>query len=214
MFIPLVDILRCPTVHEETWLVASIDRAQERDIVEGMLGCPSCFAEYPIRDGVVVFDSEAPRAADRAPREDDAVRLAAALDLTDARMTAVLQGEWAAHAPLVVGMAPAQLILVNAPNSIASGDGVSLVRAPIAPLAHGSVHAAAFDASASPEMIASLVASLRANGRLLGPASVPIPPGLTELVRDDEVWVAQMGASAVTSAPVALGRRQPKADGG
>lgn len=209
MFIPLVDILRCPTVHEETWLVASIDRAHERDIVEGMLGCPSCFAEYPIRDGVVVFDAKAPDTAYGAPSDEDAVRLAAALDLTDARMTAVLQGEWAVHAPLVVGMAPAQLILVNAPDGISSGDGISLVRAPIAPLAHGSVHAAAFDASASAEMVASLVSSLRANGRLLGPASVPIPSGLTELARDDEVWVAQMGATATTSAPVTLGRRKP-----
>ncbi|MGH7617800.1 MAG: hypothetical protein ACREPM_11270, partial [Gemmatimonadaceae bacterium] len=89
MFTPLVDTLRCPNAHDETWLVASIERAEERDIREGTLGCPVCLAEYPIRDGIVRF-ADVTLPALEAPREDDAVRLAAALDLTEPRMTAVL----------------------------------------------------------------------------------------------------------------------------
>jgi len=65
MFIPLVDSLRCPRVHDATWLVASIDRAEERDMKEGILGCPTCLAEYPVRDGIVYFDA----AAERPPFE-------------------------------------------------------------------------------------------------------------------------------------------------
>src|SRR6185312_15233461 len=99
MFIPLVDVLRCVKPHDDTWLVASIERADERDIVTGMLGCPICFAEYPIREGVVFFAENAPTPAYVAPTEEDAMRLAAALDLTDARMTAVLHGSWGVHAP-------------------------------------------------------------------------------------------------------------------
>src|SRR5512140_104168 len=98
MLIPLVDALRCIRPHEDTWLVASIDRAEDRDIIEGTLGCPSCLAEYPIHDGVVHFDAVA-RPAYRAPTEDDALRLAAALDLVDPRTTAVLHGSWGAYAP-------------------------------------------------------------------------------------------------------------------
>ncbi|HEY9225162.1 MAG TPA: hypothetical protein VIP11_00860, partial [Gemmatimonadaceae bacterium] len=129
------------------------------------------------------------------------------LDLTDARTTALLQGDWGVHAPIVAGMSPAQLILVNAPDGITSGFGISLVRATTAPLAHGSVGAAAFDATATPEMIASLVASLRGGGRLLGPASRDVPAGLTELARDDEVWVAELASSGTTSSPIQLERR-------
>src|SRR4051812_31652364 len=116
MFIPLIDTLRCPNLHEETWLVASIDRAEERDMREGVLGCPQCLAEYPVRDGVVYFDPTISRGAFIAPDELQATRIAAALDLTETRMTAVLHGAWGAHAQLVRGMSPAQLLLVNPPN--------------------------------------------------------------------------------------------------
>jgi uncharacterized protein YbaR (Trm112 family) len=206
MFLPLVDILRCPVVHEETWLVASIDRADDRDIITGTLGCPQCLAEYLIRDGIVEFGGAVAASAYRAPDEAEAIRLAAALDLTDARMTAVLQGAWASQAPLIRGFSPAQLLLVNAPAGITTGDGISLVRAERAPLAPASVNAAAFDESASPAMIASLVTSLKPAGRLVGPANTPLPDGVTELARDDDIWVAESGAGT-TSAPISLTRR-------
>jgi len=207
VFIPLVDVLRCPNAHDDTWLVASIDRAEARDIVEGTLGCPACLAEYPIREGVVRFSDGVARPPLRAAREEDAIRLAAALDLTDARMTAVLQGEWGALAPLIRGLSPAQLLLVNPPEGIASGDGVSIVLAGAAPIARGAATAAAFDAGAGPAMIASLVGALRGGGRMVGPASQPVPSGLIELARDDGLWVAQLEPRDAVSAPVVPTRR-------
>ncbi|MDB4875216.1 MAG: hypothetical protein JWM41_1662 [Gemmatimonadetes bacterium] len=207
MFVPLVDILRCVNPHEETWLVASIERAEDRDILAGMLGCPTCLAEYPIRDGVVYFVERQPAAAAVQPSEAEAVRLAATLDLTDARMTAVLHGAWAAHAQLVRGMSPAELLLLNAPAGMVSGDGVSLLVADIAPLAQGSVDAVAVDATADAATIESLLRSLRGKGRMLGPVSMPIPDGLVELARDDEVWVARLDVKVTVSAPIALKRR-------
>src|SRR5437868_5022464 len=157
MFIPLVDILRCIRPHEDTWLVASIERAEERDIIEGTLGCPSCLAEYPVRDGVAIFDPGVVRPEYHQPSEHDVVRLAAALDLVDPRMTAVLHGSWGAYAPVLRGMSPVPLVLVNPPEGIASGDGVSIALAATTPVARGSVNAAAIDAGASDAMIASLV---------------------------------------------------------
>jgi uncharacterized protein YbaR (Trm112 family) len=211
MFIPLVDSLRCPNVHEETWLVASIDRAEDRDIKEGFLGCPSCMAEYPIRDGIVYFSSDAARGEFVAPREAEAMRLAAALDLTDPRMSAVLQGAWGAHAPIVRGLTPAQLILVNPPEGVISGDGISIAIADRAPIAAASMDAAAADASASPAMVASLQSTLRGGKRMLAPVAVPLPPSLTELARDADVWVAQLDVATVTSGPVPLTPRSRKA---
>ena len=54
MFVELVDLLRCPRPHEDTWLVAAAEAMSGRHIVRGTLGCPVCEAEYPIRDGVVL----------------------------------------------------------------------------------------------------------------------------------------------------------------
>ena len=193
MFIPLVDLLRCVNEHADTWLVASIERAEQRHIIRGTLGCPQCLAEYPIRQGIVYFAEDVSPAEYRPPNEEDAVRLAAALDLTEARMTAVLHGEWGAHAPIIArSVAGAVAARQSAAMASSSGDGISIVYANAAPLALGAANAVAIDATASDAMIASLRASVGGHGRVLGPLGRSMPEGLVELARDDEVWVAHL----------------------
>jgi uncharacterized protein YbaR (Trm112 family) len=206
VFLPLIDRLRCLNGHEDTWLVASIDRAEERDVLEGTLGCPVCSAEYRIRDGVVLFGDVA-SPPDGTPSSADALRLAAALDLTDGRMTAILHGSWGAHAAILRGLSPAQMLLVNPPLGVTSGDGISIVRAPVAPVAPGWADAAAIHSDASDAMADSLRASLRGGGRMLAAIDTEIPPGFVELARDGDVWVAQLDPSSAASGPVALSRR-------
>jgi hypothetical protein len=188
--------------------VASIDRAEERDVLEGTLGCPVCSAEYRIRDGVVWF-GDAPAAEDEAPSPAEALRLAAALDLTDARMTAILHGSWGAHASILRGLSPAHMLLVNPPTSVTSGDGISIVRAPVAPVAAAWADAAALD-RADGAMAESIRAALRGGGRLLARADVPVLPGFSELARDADVWVARLDAGAEAGAPIAISRRAPR----
>jgi hypothetical protein len=209
MFLPLIDRLRCLNAHEDTWLVASIDRVDERDVLDGTLGCPVCSAEYRIEDGVVWF-GEAPAAADQASSSAEALRLAAALDLTDARMTAILHGSWGAHASVLRGLSPAQMLLVNPPRGVTSGDGISIVRAPVAPVAAGWADAAALDRGAGDSMTDSIRTGLRAGARLLAPAAATLPAGFTELARDADVWVAQLDADAAAGAPIAISRRAPR----
>ena len=84
-------------------------------------------------------------AVDETPSSADALRLAAALDLTDARMTAILHGSWGAHASILRGLSPAQMLLVNPPTGVTSGDGISIVRAPVAPVAAAWADAVALD---------------------------------------------------------------------
>ena len=208
MFLPLIDRLRCLNAHQDTWLVASIDRAEERDVLEGTLGCPVCSAEYRIRDGVVWF-GDAQAAEDETPSPAEALRLAAALDLTDARMTAILHGSWGAHASILRGLSPAHMLLVNPPTSVTSGDGISIVRAPVAPVAAAWADAAALD-RADGAMAESIRATLRGGGRLLARADVPVLPGFSELARDADVWVALLDAGAVAGAPIAITRRSPR----
>jgi hypothetical protein len=66
MHIELVDALRCPFPHEETWLVAAVTRFDGRDIAEGALGCPICRRQFVVRFGEVDFSGEA--SAPDAPR--------------------------------------------------------------------------------------------------------------------------------------------------
>lgn len=207
MFIPLVDILRCTRPHEDTWLVATIDRAQDRDIIDGMLGCPSCLAEYPIRDGIVLFEAGVSRPKYQHPSEQDVVRLAAALDLVDPRMTAVLHGSWGAYAPMLRGVSPVPLLLVNPPEGITSGDGVSIVLAATAPIAPSSVNAVAIDAGSIGPIISSLARGLRGGGRMVGPVTMALPDNLVEITRDSDLWVARLDAEATVGAPILPTRR-------
>ena len=102
MFIELVDALRCPRPHEESWLVLAATRLEARHVREGALGCPVCRAEYPIRDGIADFSLDMPRnAADRTRSAGEgsiqdvgAGDLAALLDLGDALGFVVLVGAW------------------------------------------------------------------------------------------------------------------------
>ena len=207
MFIPLVDGLRCTRPHEETWLVASIDRAEDRDILEGTLGCPSCLAEYPIHDGIVSFEPSVARPEFLQPSENDVLRLAAALDLVDPRMTAVLHGSWGSCAPLIRGVSPVPLLLVNPPEGIASGDGISIVLSSVAPIAAAAVNGVAVDARVTDAMIGSLVRSLRGGGRMVGPIALTLPESLVEIARDDELWVARLDTAMAVSAPILPTRR-------
>ncbi len=156
---------------------------------------------------MVVF-GEAASPVDRTPSSADALRLAAALDLTDARMTAILQGSWGTHAAILRGISPAQMLLVNPPPGVTSGEAFpsrARARGTVAP---GWADAVAIDDGASDAITAdSLRASLRGGGRLLAAAGGEIPPGFVKLARDGDVWVAEMDPSAAASPPVTLFRR-------
>jgi uncharacterized protein YbaR (Trm112 family) len=203
VFIDLVDDLRCPRPHEETWLVASADRTEGREIIRGTLGCPICRAEYPIRDGVVWF-ADAPDAgpatwadSEAAADPELAMRLAAFLDLSDAQGFALLAGSWGSLAPLLRGVVPAQLVVLNPTAAVPAGGGVSVLHvAGDIPLAAATCRGVALDvAHANPAYVRDAVRVLRPHGRLVAPASTPTPSGATELARDEHLWVAERDAA-------------------
>ena len=193
MFIELVDALRCPVPHEESWLVAAAVRMESRHIVEGTLGCPVCSAEYPIRDGVVDFRRAGGSiVASSAPREADlALRMAALLNLADAQGFAVLLGEWGAQAHELASLVETPLVLVDPPAGIVGGPGVSVVRCDgEIPLAIGTARAMALD-DGSTARVASAVRATRTKGRIMAPVSVSVPEAVTELARDETMWVGE-----------------------
>ena len=198
MFIELVDALRCPRPHEESWLVASATRMEARHIVRGTLGCPVCLAEYPIEDGVVDFRTDRVPVATRgdpAPA-DGAMRLAAMLDLADATGFAVLLGAWGTLAPELATLVEVPLILVDPPAGVYGSPGISVLRCDgELPLATGAARAIAID-DAGAERSASAVRVTRAKGRVLAPVALPAPAGVRELARDTQLWVGEREAIA------------------
>lgn len=214
MFIELVESLRCPRPHEFTWLVASTLEMAGRDIRRGLLGCPSCSARYPIRDGVVDFqtrDGTTPIPDSTplpAPGGDAelAMRLAALLDLTSPGGFVVLAGEWAHAAPALLSLVEGvEVLVLNTTVALTSGSGISLARTdgsiPIRPSAARAIaldrrHAAQVDAAAR---------ALRQYGRLVAPVGAVLPSDLEELARDDREWVATKRLETTEAVPLRRG---------
>lgn len=202
MFIDLVDRLRCPVPHADSWLVLSADRVVERTVLEGILGCPVCRAEFPIAAGVVRFNGATPPTRDAVADPAAAMRLAAFLELTDPAALALLAGRWGAHAPAITALTPVQIVVLSPDVRVDAQPGVSPILADGCPIAPGVLAGAALDGSDAADAI---VAAVRSGGRLLGPTTMPLPDGVQEIARDEEVWVAERVASLPI---VPLGRRR------
>jgi hypothetical protein len=224
VFTELVDRLRCPRPHAESWLVAASDATQGRRIVRGTLGCPVCDAEYPIVAGVAHFAGadatpatathplHAAQLDDGAASLDDAVdRLAAQLHLVEAPEPILLVGTWGALAlPLLRHYPHAVALVADAPATLPLDERLSPLVLPAArlPLADGSVRAIAVDAAhAGDAWLAEAARVATAGARLVTPVTHAPPPGDWTLVAADaHVHVAVRAARA--SAPVQL-RRAP-----
>jgi hypothetical protein len=192
VFLELVDALRCIRPHEETWLVAAMDRVDGREIIDGMLGCPICHAEYPVRDGVADFTAGGVAVPSQAAdSRESAMRLAALLDLTDGRGWALLVGSWGSIARELQSIVSNPLVLVNPPAGTGSGHGVSVLLASASlPIAMGAARCAALDESLS-WSVAPAIAAVRTGGRIVGRTGLTLPEGVREIARDEMGWVGE-----------------------
>lgn len=215
MFIELVDTLRCPRAHDETWLVARIDRLDGRHIVTGSLGCPICNAQYPIAGGILdMRDVDAAAilppdlvASVLPPNDDDVARAAALLGLSEPGGVVVLSGGAALLADRLEELTSVNLILVSPTSPVPRSPFRSIVlTSDRLPLATGAVKGVLADAAtATPAFLNDAQRALSTGGRLVAPAHTPLPAGVDELARDAREWVAVKGASP--SGMVSLGRR-------
>ena len=188
MFVELIEYLRCPREHEPSPLVAAASRSEHRHIIEGVLGCPVCGAEFGVSDGIARFGT-APRLAPEEPSMETAMRIAAFLELTDARGFVILAGRWAAHAGFMAQMVETPILLLNPPAGTHLDGASAVIEGDALPMAEGVARAAALDAEALDPL--ACVNAVRPGGRVIGPASLPLPGGLRELARDAREWVAE-----------------------
>lgn len=205
MFIELIDLLRCINAHEDTWLVASFDTVSHRFVREGSLGCPSCSAQYPIRDGIADFSAglalpscEAERATASHRREELATRAGAYLSATEPGATIVLGGVWAHAAKELSEIAEVRVLALNVAPEVEESPTVGLLHVASAiPVQPGSVLGVALDAWFPAKIIDAAVRAVRPGGRIVGPAVMPPPAELSVLAHDDNYWVAEKAPEVV-----------------
>lgn len=190
MFIEMIDLLRCPREHDETWLVAAFTTMDGRFVVEGKLGCPVCSASYDIVDGVARFGGEISDAFAPNVSPESVMRTAALLNLVRPGALAVLCGSEASAAEDLSQLTQCRVIAMNPAASIEDTDHVgTIVTDDRIPLARNSVDAIAIGDCESLLNDASRV--LRPSGRLTIPAETELPPGFQEIARDDQSIVAE-----------------------
>ena len=213
MFTELIDTLRCPNAHEDSWLVATSTRADGRHIMHGTLGCPVCRATFEIVEGEVLF-STAPVVTPAAVFDDDAAfRLAAQLHLVEAPQPVLLVGTWSAAAqPLRRLLSHVTMLVGDVAPHGAADRRISALRLPAhgIPLAADALRALALDAAhARPEFLTHAARVVRATGRLVAPASTPLEAGVWRILATDaDVVVAER--LPASSALVQLARAPSK----
>jgi uncharacterized protein YbaR (Trm112 family) len=193
VFIELIDLLRCPVPHEDSWLVAAFTKMDGRFVRTGKLGCPVCSNTYLIIDGTARFEpaTSADAVLPAPVAEEDVVRGAALLGLTKPGALVVILGSSAAGAAQLAEMTASRVIVVNPDLKIDETERVGIVTAgDRIPLADGSADGLITDDSSS-TLAAEAARLLKPGGRIIADAAASLGPRFHELARDDRNVVGE-----------------------
>ena len=205
MLLDLIDSLRCPNNHDEIALVCVAYQSRDRELDEGLLGCPLCLAQFGVREGVAWFGETPPGVLPAglgtvADDESLALRTAALLDLSTPGGLVAFSGGAASYARGVAERSGVHAVVVNVavvwPGLVSALCGVHTL-----PLAAGALRGAVLDESGA-ALSASTARAVRVGGRLIAPVTWSIPEDYRELARDERQWVAEH--ESARSRPIAL----------
>ncbi len=209
MRLELAERLRCPNPHAPTPLVVVARAKRGLDLVSGFAGCPVCHLEARIEDGDLLLPGDA--APPVAPVPDGWMpkldRTIALLGLAEPGGAVLLSGRYAALASQLVERLDVAVVSMGPGGRPDLSEAAAVVRGPVpsVPFTDGTFRAAAVDASFPEVLLGDLVRTVAMGGRMLATSSHRLAPGLTELARDDQEWVAaREGSGAI----VELSRRR------
>ena len=211
MHIELTEMLRCPELHKEEFLVLSTGEMVGRMVQLGIIGCPVCHREYPVVDGIVDFGSASgaarvpPAKAAEAgapaglsgghPHATDAATLQALLDLGGPGGIVVLVGSAARHAQgLAALMAGIHFVGINAPADLEELPVLSLLHCSHSVPLRGAVARAVVigaESAAAPWLSEGNRVLLPGRRYVLESTTVPLPIGIAHLAAGNGVVVGE-----------------------
>ena len=198
MLLELTEILRCPRDHEESFVVCVAHRSEGRHVVAGVVGCPVCLAEFPIRDGVLEFAAHPGAPVPPPEREGAEVltadALATFLDLRGPGGYVVLAGGAGRLAPALTALLPGvHHVVVNAPRDAARSPDCSYVSCPDRiPVKAAQVRAAVLGAGCTGGPWPAEAARVLLRGlRVVIEDERASPDGISELARGAGVFVGE-----------------------
>ncbi len=200
MFIELLDTLRCPREHPDSWLVASFNRVIDRNVETGALGCPVCGGRYPVSDGVADLrlapSSEPvpakPSALDGIGVDELGVRAGAFLGLKNEGDTIALGGGWCAGAELLASRMSLRVAAVNPRSALPASRHIAAILADdLIPLAPGSCAGVALDEGFTTAALASAARALRTGGQIVVPGDWELPAGFAVIARDANLAIGR-----------------------
>jgi len=209
MHIEMIDLLRCPREHEETWLVAAFREMRGRFVVSGTLGCPVCSATFVIENGVADLRSEADRESvsdplaqavrERAPDSETTIRFAAMLGLTRAGALILTSGDAAYLSRSVSELADARVMALDPADSVEETERVAIVLAgERIPLATGSADGIVVGDRQPAIRIADAPRVMKPGARIVAVAGTQLGPRFRELAHDEHYVVGEAVGQLVT----------------
>ena len=208
MRLEVAERMRCPRPHVPTPLIVVAHRTIDRELVEGVAGCPVCHLEAQVVDGLVWFPSADARPVAAATSATSATtsatttaveRLVALLGLAEPGGTVLLTGRYAALAPALTRLADVDALLLNA---AAAGASSVIVAESVVPFTDGTFRAAALDAEVSLPVALDAVRTVAEGGRIVGALPLERPSTVRELARDAEEWVGERELGAGPPIPL------------
>lgn len=202
MYILLTDILTCPRCGPEFGLILLADRIAERRVLQGVLGCANCRERYVVEDGFGTLGSGWSSDDAAAPQEEETVRIAAMLGVTEGHGFVLLVGDAAVHASALAGMIPGLEVVAASdmarmwperPGVSRIGVGRTL------PFLTRSLRGAVLTGAAADALLEEAARSVGALGRLVLLDAPPdaeqrlAPLGLSVLARQGSTLVAVRG---------------------
>jgi SAM-dependent methyltransferase len=203
VYIEFIDLLRCIATHEESQLVAALNRTEGRHVIEAKLGCPVCAAEFFIRDEVAIFDDVAAFPPPILLDDSYAMRISAFLNLIAPGKVVLLAGDLARVAASVAESSGARVISLNSQSPTRAVDTVAEIRSSSKiPLASKSLDGIALDESHStPAFFNEVARLLKPGGRLYVKSRAALPPQFRELAGSETETVAELIQELVSIKP-------------
>jgi uncharacterized protein YbaR (Trm112 family) len=191
MFIELTDHLRCPSDHDERFLVLLPDRMEGRSVRSGQLGCPVCGRVFHLADGVFDAGGAPPAGGEASSFTVDA--LAALAGLHGPGGYLVVVGAPAGLAEEIAELFPGvALVAVNPPAAVVDGDLVSVLRGGMLPLKARSMRGVVLGApfGENPHWVSEAARVVLPGLRVVGEGPDPALGEVELMASAGGVWVA------------------------